>query len=234
MAVLFNKTYLNPNHYFSDWKIEDIQVCIEESCSELQVDVSYEQDIFSYYCISYHQYLEICFWIHLFRDGYNLIVELEHRSGDAFGYVKIVSELRYLFQQKNMIYTNFEPYKKPIDLIYEDISPDYIRSLIQYAHSSVESVYVLAQLSLLPDVQQTMVDPFVLEQLIQLSMNIDVNVHRCALAIIGNLLHSPDSDLVSSFLQEHKMIDILDKRMSSNTIQVKRECNLIYPFLDKK
>ena len=150
MAVLFNKTYLNPNHYISNWKIKDIQACIEDLCSELQVDISYEPDTFSYYCISYYQYREICFWIHLFHDGYQSIIELEPRSGDSFGYVKIVSELRYLFQQKNMIYGNFEPYKKYQDLIYEDVSPEYIRSLIQSAYSYVESIYILAQLSFTP------------------------------------------------------------------------------------
>jgi hypothetical protein len=232
MAILFSKAFLNPNHYSSFWSIEEIQSCVEESCDELQVDFLYDPTLFSYYCITYYYYQEICFWIHLFRNEYESILEIEHRSGNAFGYTKVLSQLRYLFQEKKMIHTTYEPYQSIHEPIYEAVTPEYIRMLLQ-SDPSIESMYQLANLSLHPDMKQVMIDPFVMERLMQLSSNQDVNIHRCALAILGNLLHSTESEVVALFLQDHGMIHILNKRMdSSMTPQVKRECNLIYPFLE--
>jgi len=197
---------------------------------ELQIDYQYHE--YSYFCISYYQYKEITVWIHVYKNPY--IIEIQNKSGDGFGYVKLICELRFLFQEKGMIQGNYKAYQDNYSIpIHVEYSPEYIRSLIDSSRLHKEDIYTLAVISLDKNMQPFMVDSYVLEMLVELCVSSDTNITRCALAILCNLLYSPDAGIVSHFLNQKHMKCIVDHIIKyTKTPQIKRECNMIYPFLE--
>jgi hypothetical protein len=145
--------------------------------------------------------------------------------------------LRYALYQKGLI-SHVEKIEE--DLVpRNEVAPEYIRSLFESldVHSSyeiqMELLYQLAVYSEQPDNQTVMAEPYVLSLLLKLSKSYDLPVHRCALSMIRNLLYSHESECVAQWLNQNDMIHVLDDIMASTkTLQVKRECNLIYPFLE--
>jgi hypothetical protein len=203
MAFLYNKEFLNPNHYVSSYTYPEIQQCVEESCGELQIDSTYNPYEYSYECITYYKYREIGISINLFSFQSNLIIEIEHVSGDGFGYTKIVSELRYKWYKNGIIYSQYEPYVEEKESSKEEISPEYIRSLVDSCSSTsysiqLDSIYLLANLSCVN--KPIMIQPYVLENVIKLCGMEDSTICRCALPILSNFLNSEESEWVAGFL----------------------------------
>jgi hypothetical protein len=230
MSILYNKAFLSPHHYESSCTLEQIRTGIEECFLEL--DIHYQVSEFTYHCIMYYHYREIHITIELFRsDSY--IIELQANSGHVY----CICKLRYALYQKGLI--------SPVEKVEEEIvprnevAPEYIRSLFDSleVHSSYEIqkelLYQLAVYSEHPDNQTVMAEPYVLSLLLKLCKSYDLTTHRCALSMIRNLLYSNESECVAHWLNQHDMIHVLDTIMgSTKTLQVKRECNLIYPFLE--
>lgn len=241
MTFLYNTNSLHPNHYISFSSIENIQQCIEESCGELQIDYIYNPNHYSYECISYYMYRKLCVSINLFAHQSYHIIEIQDVYGDGFGYTKVVSEMRYKLQENGIIQTNYNPYVEKYELnndYTQEVTTEYILSLINSVHSpdytiQLDSIYLLANLSTQSTIKQLIAQPCVLQPLLAFCIHDDVTIHRCALSMFVNLLHSDDSELVTLFLHENNMKRIVDKIINSTfNPQVKRECNIIYTFLE--
>ena len=241
MAFLYNIHSLHPNHYLSFSTIEHIQQCIEESCGELQIDYIYNPIEYSYDCITYYMYRKLCVSINLFTYQSYHIIEIQDVYGDGFGYTKVVSEIRYKLQENGIIQTHYKPYEEKYELhnCTQEVTTEYILSLIDSVRSNdysiqLDSIYLLANLSLQSTIKELMVQHHVLQPLLAFCIHDDVTIHRCALSIFVNLLHSDDYELVTLFLHENNMKRILDNIINTTyTPQVKRECNIIYTFLEK-
>jgi hypothetical protein len=241
MAFLYNSSSLHPNHYTSFSTLEHIQQCIEESCGELQIDYRYNPDQYSYECISYYKYRTLCVSINVFAFPSYHIIEIQDVYGDGFGYVKLVSEMRYKLQENGIIQTNYKPYVEKYEFHHcvQEVTTEYLLSLIHSVTSSdytvqLDSIYLLANLSLESSIKQLMVQPYVLQPLLTFCIHDDTTIHRCALSIFVNLLHSDDSELVTLFLHENNMKCIVNNIINtSSTHQIKRECNIISTFLEK-
>lgn len=232
MTSLEHTYFLSPHHYYSYSSIEHIQSEIEDSCRELDIDFSYES--YTYFCTFYYKYRQICMWIHLYyhKSSGKHIIEFQEKSGDTFGYYIFISKLRMLFQEKKIIIVQdslneIDPYQE------KDASPEYIRYLFESVQFHVESIYTLAILSLNESIKQYMADEYVFELLMKLSLSEDINIHRCALSIIINLIESDDSELIIGYLKKENMAQHINYWIHNRTNhQIKRLYNLIYPFLE--
>jgi hypothetical protein len=239
MSLLYHTDFLHPNHYTSPCSLDVIQDCIEESCYELDIDYSYEDTCFEYKCRYYYKYRIVGISINLFHYKDKYLIEIQDVCGDGFGYVKIVSLLRYSFQEKGLIQTHYGPYvdiEEPLSTL--EITTDYIRSLIDTCLTAsysvqVESIHVLATISEHHESRQAMIQPYVVQQLLTLIQVEDIFLSRCVVSILVNLLYSVESDFVAHLLKEWGVKGLLDPIQKKTLLPiVKRECTIISAFIE--
>jgi len=238
MSLLYHTHFLHPNHYVSHVSLATIQDCIEESCYELDIDYSYDPIEFEYKCRYYYKYRIVGISIHLFHYKDKYIIELQDVCGDGFGYVKIVSLLRYSFQEKGLIQTNYTPYVDVEPHTSLEITTDYIRSLIDTCLTAsysvqVESIHVLATISEHHESRQALIQPYVVQKLMTMIQLNDMFLSRCVVSILVNLLYSVESEFVAHLLKEMGLKGLLEpiKKTTSLPI-VKRECTIISAFIE--